>query len=268
MKKLRIGLLMVCVLLSFSACGEKQQMRVSILDIGKADAILITSGEYAVLMDAGTNEMADKVLLALEKNGIERLDALILTHFDEDHIGAADEVMEKLDVDLICQPDYEKQSEEMTAYQNALENYSGEVITVTSAQRLSLDGLEFVISPAPDDGKVRSSNDHSLVTELRYGETSFLLPGDAEKLRLHDLIDNQIGHFDVLKMPHHGIPTTATEEFLSTVKPDYVVVTVPYADYADAEIIAQLKALGTQIHYTNDGMVTYISDGEMIEVVQ
>ena len=90
-------------------------------DVGKADAILLYNGEMAVLIDAGENGDGKDVAEAIRARGIERLDLLIITHFDKDHVGGADKILENIEVARVLEPDYDKDSKQYRQYREALE---------------------------------------------------------------------------------------------------------------------------------------------------
>ena len=91
---LKVLLMFACLLLPVavqSALAESAGwMTVDFLDVGKADAILVTTENSAVLIDTATNKMGDEVLDHIRARGIEKLDLLIITHYDKDHVGGAD----------------------------------------------------------------------------------------------------------------------------------------------------------------------------------
>ncbi|MCR5330008.1 MAG: MBL fold metallo-hydrolase, partial [Lachnospiraceae bacterium] len=74
--------------------------------VGKADAILISSGDANILVDAGEEADAEYILAKLKEKGISRLDLLLVTHFDKDHAGGVPQILENIAVDRIYYPDY------------------------------------------------------------------------------------------------------------------------------------------------------------------
>lgn len=266
MKKIFI-VVAVCLIAVGLLGHSAPQMRLSVLDIGKADAILITLKGHAVLVDTGTEESAQTVLHALAAQKVTQLDALIISHFDQDHIGGAAAVLAEIPVRAVYQPDYEKDTAACADYRRALEAYDGALITVRERKNVDVGKMRFVILPPERSVQARSSNDQSLVTALYYGRTSFLLPGDAARQRLQELIDGDIGTFDVLKVPHHGILEENSLAFVQMVSPKYAVVTAPDKAYADEAIIAQLCAVGADVRATCGGMVNCFSDGRAVRVL-
>lgn len=115
--------LLLALILPLCACAapDRTATEVTVLKIGKADAILIALPDAAVLVDAGEDEDAGEILENLEKQGIERLDAMIITHFDKDHVGGADGVLRGVAVEQVVDPQYEKDSTQYRQYLTALE---------------------------------------------------------------------------------------------------------------------------------------------------
>ena len=91
-----------------TAPGEIKKLEIYAFSIGKADALLLRTEDAAIMIDTGENGDGEKLVSRLEELGIEKLDLLILTHFDKDHIGGADTVIERFPIDLIVLPAYEK----------------------------------------------------------------------------------------------------------------------------------------------------------------
>jgi beta-lactamase superfamily II metal-dependent hydrolase len=110
--------LILCAAL-FAAAGcaaqeniEADQLSVKFFNGGKADAILLYTDESAVLIDTGLDGFAPYILHALNELDIQTLDTLILTHFDKDHIGSADEILESVEVGRVLVSDWLKDSDE------------------------------------------------------------------------------------------------------------------------------------------------------------
>ena len=124
MKK-TIAFLLILVL-SLCSCTEKEikvsDLQITALNVGKADCFVITSPEANIVVDTGEADTVGYVCDYLNKNNITQIDALIISHFDKDHVGGAAEIIESYDVKAVYTTYYEsKQSDEVTAYHSALE---------------------------------------------------------------------------------------------------------------------------------------------------
>ncbi len=286
MKK-RIFLLCCSVMLLFG-CGQKEvenaqkpstqeentdssdetpeqscQAKVTFFDVGKGDAILIETSEHQIMIDAGYDDTSEIILDYLKEQGIESLDYMLITHFDKDHVGGADRIMEEIRTERVLQPDYESDSGQYQEYREIMERQGISPEPITKTTKLSLDGVDFLIYPPQRKSYGEEDNDFSLVVSMVCGERSFLFAGDAEKERLKELlIQNEFGlSHDVLKVPHHGRKEKNSEEFLKAVSPELAVITSSEEKPADEEVCKILEKLGTDIYFTCDGTVTCICDG-------
>ena len=135
MRKLLIALIALCLLLAGCAGGEAvNELTAVFFNVGKADAILLYNGEMAVLIDAGENGDGKDVAVAIRARGIERLDLLIITHFDKDHVGGADKVLESVPVARVIMPGYAKESKQYTQFMDALSQSPKTQVDVLSAK--------------------------------------------------------------------------------------------------------------------------------------
>ena len=118
------GLILLAALmllaLSLSSAGA-QELRVDFYDMGKADSMLITAPNGTrILIDAGTNKGGKALVERFEKEGIDAIDTLIITHYDKDHVGGADKILEEIDVRQVIMPVYNKESKQHTQFMEAL----------------------------------------------------------------------------------------------------------------------------------------------------
>lgn len=243
---------------------ENPGVRVTFFNVGKGDAILIETMEHKMLIDAGYDHTSGVILDYLEKQGAERLDYMVLTHFDKDHVGGADWILKEVEVGKVLQPDYESDSRQYLEYTEAAGREGIKVTPVTETMRISLDGAEFLIYPPQRQEYKEEDNDFSLVISMVYGERRFLFAGDCEKERLEELLGQtefDLAH-DVLKVPHHGRAEKNSEEFLKAVSPQIAVITCSEDRPAEPEICDALEKLGTEIYLSSDGTVTCLSDGK------
>ena len=120
MKKTAILLLML--LLLCAACAQADALRVDSYDMGKADAMLITTPTgVRILIDTGTNKGGKALVERFEKEGIDAIDTLIITHYDKDHVGGADKILEEIAVRQVIMPVYDKESKQLTQFMEALD---------------------------------------------------------------------------------------------------------------------------------------------------
>ena len=120
MQKL-IWLLFICFIVSgcSSSSDETQQMSVTIFKIGKADSMLVSYDNHHILIDTGEDDEAAEILAYLHDNQITKLHTLIITHFDKDHVGGADKLVERIDIDTIYIPNYISDSKQTVQFMEA-----------------------------------------------------------------------------------------------------------------------------------------------------
>ncbi len=247
---------------------ENPGVKVTFFDVGKGDAILIETREYTLLIDAGYDKTYGVIRDYLAKQEIEKLDYLVITHFDKDHVGGADRVVSEFEVGEILQPDYASDGGQYQEYRAVLEEKKLQPVLVTESMQFSLDGADFYIYPPQKKTYEEEDNDFSLTVSMAYGERSFLFAGDCEEERLDELLlqtEFDLSH-DVLKVPHHGKKEDNSREFLERVAPEAAVITCSSEEPASKKLCNMLDELGTQVYLTSDGTVTCLCDGKNLEM--
>lgn len=218
----------VCALTA-AACGKKEEkqtypeLKVTFLDVGKADSIAIQTENSTVVIDCGQKGDGKDLVALLEESGVTSVDYLIITHYDQDHVGGASKLIKNIEVKDILAPDYEEQSEEMDKYHSAMAEKGIEPQLLTSDLSFTLDGAEFTVyAPKQTFYGEDDDNDFSLVTKVVYHENTFLFTGDAMEQRLDEIMD--IGKCTLLKVPYHGRKLDNLADFLDKVKPKCAVI--------------------------------------------
>ncbi|MBR0280050.1 MAG: MBL fold metallo-hydrolase [Oscillibacter sp.] len=234
---------------------------------GKADAFLLITPESAVLIDCGEKGFGKTILAELEARNIAKLDLMIITHFDQDHVGGAARIINNFPVERILQSNSPKDSEEYEKYIKAVKNASIEPETVRENLSFALDGVAYTVNP-PKKTKYNSdsSNNSSLIVSVTNGANRLLFTGDAEDERLEEFLTLDWGTFDFLKMPHHGNWHEPLPLLLETTAPRYAVITSSDEEPEDAETLELLESSGVETFLTRNGQVIVRSDGENISV--
>lgn len=239
-----------------SCAAQELEATVHFFNFGKADAILITTAEHAVLIDTGKNKDGTQIVEYLKKNGIAALDVMIITHFDKDHVGGADSVLEAIEVRRVLESDYAADSKQTTQYRQALAEAGIEAEALSRNISFSLGMLEFTIDVA--DALYAQENDLSLVVRMTCGQTAFLFAGDAEDARLTELLfDADSLACDVLKVPHHGGYEDHSLLFFAACNAKYAVITSSEKDPEDEATILALESAGTEAlltRHSGDGI--------------
>ena len=243
-------------------------VRVSVIDVGKGDCILVQAGGSSVLIDTGYDNTSSEVVSYLRNQGVERLDCLVITHYDKDHVGGLRAIGKAFGIDAVYLPGYEGADKNYRATKATVNDLGLPAQRVTQKQVLAFGDASFTIYPSslvyiPDaKGNEGNDDDLSLVTTLAFGEDSYLFAGDLEKDGIAAYLKSGLGRFDVLKMPDHGQKCGNTDEFLSDVQPKITIITDSAADPADKKTLKLLNSCSAETYRTSDsGTVVVESAG-------
>ncbi len=239
------------------------QVEIVAIDVGQGDAIAVrTPGGRWLLVDAGPR-FADadagltRVVPYLRARGVRRLEAVILTHPDEDHAGGLASVLDNMPVSVVLGPGFGGgQAGHMAGLREARDAgtpwrraAAGDLWTIdgVSFQVLSPDLATDEARPAPD-----APNDWSVVLRLSYGDFDALLMGDADARIEQRLLDT--GEAELLKAGHHGSRTSTSEPFLRAVRPSYALISAGARNrygHPDPVVLARLERIGAQVFRTD-----------------
>ncbi len=242
-------------------------LTVHFLDVGQGDCTLITCGEHAMLIDAGDNNMGTTVEMYLKKQNITKLDYVIGTHPDADHIGGMDVVIYKFDCDTIILPEFEKDTKTYRDVIDTINNKNYKITRPKTGQAYGLGQAQFtIISPVSDDYG-DDANNYSVGIRLVFGDTSFLLAGDAEEEAEEDMLESgEELKADVYKASHHGSKSSNTEEFMEAVRPEYAVISCGEDNtygHPHAQTLNTFRSMGIKVFRTDEqGAIIIKSDGK------
>ena len=287
MKRITVTLLALLLCLGLTACtgngGGKERetlpvtgkLTVAVLQVGKADAIVIHTENRAMLIDTGESDDGGKVLNYLNRQGISRVDYMLITHYDRDHVGGADRILQYTEVGEIIRPDYVGEREEYDTFIADIQELgiTDRVMSAGAADiTFMLDDVQVTVNAFAKTTYTNASgvvqdNNFSLVTRLHHGNQVLLFTGDCEDDRLAELIAGDADwSADWLKVPYHGNATKLTAAFVNKVNPSYAVICDSAKNPADGDT---LKALASaKVYETKDGTVITVSDGASLSVTQ
>lgn len=216
---------------------------VTILDVGQADAILVRQGGAVALVDCGLDE---RVVTALVRNNVHHIDAVFVTHWDEDHWGGLPDVLEQFSVGTIA------------VAANALEDAPAEVLNRSDVEYRQVRRGDTVDIGAfrarvmwPFESVDGEGNEDSLVLLLSYAQEGkclrMLLTGDAELDQEREFAQ-EVGDIDVLKLGHHGSKVSVDGVLLDVLRPELSIASAGegnrYGHPSDACVDAVREAGG------------------------
>lgn len=248
---------------------EEKLFEAVFLKIGKADAIILRCGDETMVIDSGEDEDGQEVLDYLAKGSVPKIDVLLITHFDKDHVGGADTVVRGIEVERVLQPAYEGTAKAYTEYMQALEEEGISPENVEETLYFDLGGASVMVEPPASyeipDGDDEYDNDFSLITTVEFGAGRFVLTGDIEKKRIREwLAQGDVKPCDVLKVPHHGHYTSALDEMFAALSPQYAVICDSSKNPADGRTLDLLAKYSVETLETKDGDITIFCDGEQV----
>jgi len=268
-------------------------LRVTFLDVGQGDAILIRSREKTILIDAGNDcehAAEDIILPFMEAAGIKKIDTAIITHAHRDHFGGflalvaavpIGEFVYSTESTIVSQADPEATKGDDVLYKSLFNLIRGKNIPLRKARmsdsydwgsQIHVDILHVDhphAAPAPGQPAL-TANDTSLAFKVTTGKISYLFTGDAPALPEAEMVREKAHCFPctVLKVGHHGSKTSSSNAFLDAVKPRYGVFSVGVSNsyhHPSPEVLQRYASRDVKILRTDqDGTVDSVTDGNTV----
>ena len=194
-------------------------LNITYLDVGQGDSSVITYKTNIILIDTGFNN--NKIVPYLKSLGKDKINYLILTHGDNDHMGYSLELINNIKVDNIifnCGSFNELESKLIDNIKNKNINY------YSCIEELNINNIKFMFL----NTKIYDNeNDNSSVIYFNYSNYNFLFMGDASVNREKDILNKyNLNNMDFLKVGHHGSLTSSSKKFIDEIKPKYSVISV------------------------------------------
>lgn len=246
---------------------ELKGLRVSYLDVGQGDSILIQVDNESMLIDAGNKEDSNKIISYLKQSNVKELKYVFGTHAHEDHIGSMSDVIAAFDVKHFYMPNVLANTK---TFENvidalALKNITFEVPSIGDSFSLGEAKIDLLYIGEDQD----NLNNDSIVLMLTYKDVKFLFTGDATKTIEKKLIKKDI-KADVLKVAHHGASSSTNDIFLAAVKPSYAIISVGKNNsynHPSKKTIKRLNNYNVNILRTDEkGTIVITSDGKSINI--
>ena len=246
-----LALGVACVFIS--SASSQRKLEITMLDVGNAESIYLSSGGKHYLVDCGGGDYGydqgkSVILPYLYYKGVTKLDGIFISHTHDDHVGGLEAVLDGMQVDAIYCGGGAK------AYISALAGNT-RIIELRTGDRLELGDITFDIC---------SASDESVVMLLTRGAFSMLFTGDIEKVSEAELdIARQV---TVLKVAHHGSDTSTSALFIDKIRPSLALISCDayYYGHPSPEVVERLEAAGAHVLRTDEcGAITLRVDSQV-----
>jgi competence protein ComEC len=245
---------------------------VTFIDVGNGDATLISAADRCVLVDAGPKfgswSAARRILPVLREQGVEKLDALILTHPDNDHVGGAAELLLQTPVERIFTNGDRSQSRTFLDVELVAAARQHEFTPLSAGDVLRVAPNVTLSVLSPDSARLtneRTDNRKSLVIRLAAGESTLLLPADIDSAIERDLTTwGAWMDVDMIKTPHHGAESSTSDKLLTMTTPEACVISAGRRNqygHPSPEVLNRLAAHAIPVYSTaEEGTLEFVSD--------
>lgn len=284
LKKLLFMTLAGSTLFLYLGLFQKEEigLAVTVLDVGQGDAVLVRfPNGKCLLIDGGpkslTYDAGERIVAPyLRRVGVDRIDALAISHPHSDHLGGVEFLTRSFKVGMVYEATEAGVSGMHRSLRNTIESEgilkrivgAGEVIDLDPNARV------YLMNPLPGHDSSDNLNNHSIVMKIIYGSTSLLLPGDAEE-ETEERMQRRFGGFldsDILKVGHHGSVTSSSDEFLDSITPDIAIISVGTKNkfhHPSPEVVRKLMDRGVALYRTDrDGAIVLESNGHQFRRIQ
>lgn len=280
-----LGLAALMVIYPFPARFARGRLEATVLDVGQGDSIFLSfpdgrtmlvdggglpGANYVRGMRQGLDIGEDVVSPFLWSRGLKRIDTLVLTHGDEDHVGGMPAVLRNFRVGEL----WVGRDEDTAGFHKMIEEARRRNVPIFHRLRganFEWGGVRVNVLWPNSSDPARARNNDSMVLRLEDGKESFLLTGDIERpVERGMLADGDALGADFLKVPHYGSKTSSTQPFLDAVHPTIAAISVGEANsfgHPNPEVVQRIQSEGTRLFRTDrDGAVTVSTDGQSLQV--
>lgn len=268
------------LLLLLMAHPWQQREKITFLDVGQGDASLLQSGGQTLLLDGGSTSQKNVgtyvILPYIKQQGISCLEAVVLTHTDQDHINGVTEVLEEgkkgwLTVKNLMYPYWMEGTEQGKQLKKLAEEAGASCRKIRAGDRLTIGKAEAVVLYPKEQEKIAEPNAGSLVLFWKWEGVRAMFTGDLPEEKERELLQN-LPACEILQVGHHGSATSTCREFLEQVQPSLAVISCAMKNrygHPSPDTVERLKKTGCEIRYTmKSGAITIRKRGREILVTE
>ena len=192
LKRFALLLAVIMICLSFAGCttgttntptqehtetSTTGNFTVDFFDVGKADAMLLRTENHTILLDTGEAKDGKPLKKHLDSLGITKLDYIVITHFDQDHVGGFPKIINKFEVGQVLYPNYEGNNLEYEKFMKEMADNSRTDAAMSETLTFTLDDTSFIVYPPEKSFYEEDDNDYSIVISAKHGENTYFFTG-------------------------------------------------------------------------------------------
>ncbi len=294
-----LGFFSLIVFHPYSSPQNDGKLKVDFLDVGQGDSALVTfpNGE-TMLIDGGgrfsfndlyvEKDFGEKEVFEPDSQGVgetvvseflwekgySKVDYLVATHADADHIQGLINVAKNFRIKAAMIGSVNKEDKDFAEFSRVLLRKNIQIINLSRGDNLEIAGVKIkVLHPLLKNIKPKntSTNNQSLVMHLSFGSKEFLFTGDIEKEIEKELVQGSfLIKSDIVKVAHHGSRTSSINEFIKATKAEYAIIPVGRKSrfgHPHKEVVERWEASGAKVLTTGErGTITVSTDGKNLEI--
>lgn len=241
------------------------EMKVHFLDVGQGLSILVQSEGKTMIYDGGDKKTSSFVVAYLKDQGVTKIDYLISSHYDADHMAGLIGCLNAFDVKHVISSNYVHTSKLYKSFVKAVKSDGLKMQHPKVGKTFSFGSGSFEIL-APSKIETKGSNNNSVAIKLVNGQNSFVFTGDAEHESEAAMCASGIDlSCDVLVPGHHGSATASSWDFLQKTVPEYAIISCGKNNkygHPDKDTMDKLQSMGIQVYRTDkQGTIVAASNG-------
>ncbi len=257
-----------------AGCGAPQTkpetpeggLTVDFLSTGKSDCAVICMDDLVILSDTADADDYGAIAALLTERGIDRIDYIILSHYDKDHIGAAGALIRNFTVGAVLRPDYVEDSDEFEDMESAVASSDTRDLILTGDYRIESENGYVLVDPP--DKNYGDDNNNSMLTTVTYKDRRLLFLADARKKRLEEFLSSAERGYDLIKLPHHGDSNKPLLRLLRETRPAWAVEMLSRQETVEPELLQLLAELDIPLLCTFDGPIRAVWTENGLQVTQ
>ncbi|MCT4584323.1 MAG: MBL fold metallo-hydrolase [Peptostreptococcaceae bacterium] len=245
------------------------KLELHFIDVGQGDCtLIITPNKSTILIDSGTENQKERVIKYLNKENIKKIDLLIGTHSDSDHIGSMDKIIKNFEIKKFTMPNYFDKNKDFIEIINICRKKNLNIIKAHKNMSFSFDNNISIKFLNPDNDE-SNANNSSIASLIKFKNNSFLFLGDIDSKEEMQLLEKYPNlKVDMLKIAHHGSKNSYNNYFYNTIQFKIALISCGYENkynHPHKIVLERLYILNKYIFRTDlQGNIILKSDGSKI----